>query len=91
MTRCRKKIQIQTFVSKRQIYYHVNLIKSQKHTVKLTTEKGVFITVVSTVIVTIAQVSRVDADVGVITFDEAISASPVSCSKILKQKGKKSR
>lgn len=35
----------------------------------LTTEEGVFITVVSTVVITITQVSREDADVGVITLD----------------------
>lgn len=51
---------------------------AQMLSVQLTAEEGVLITVVSTVVVAVTQVFRVDADVVVVTLDLALRTRPVS-------------
>jgi len=45
----------------------------------LTAEERILIAVVSTVVVAVTQVSRVDADVVAVTLDLAFRTQPVSC------------
>lgn len=47
-------------------------------TIQLTTEERILIAVVSTVVVTVTQVFRVDTDVCTVTFDLARRTRPVS-------------
>lgn len=51
---------------------------AQMLSVQLTAEERVLITVVSTVVVAVTQVFRVDADVVVVTLDLALRTRPVS-------------